>query len=99
MTTIRATWKNGQLILDGPVDWPEGLRVVVEPEQTETEQGGFLEEGPISPEEIARILAAMDKVEPFEMTAEEKADAEAWLRKLNDYTIATTDKGIEDVFR
>jgi hypothetical protein len=26
MDAIRATWKNGQVVLDGPVDWPDGSR-------------------------------------------------------------------------
>jgi hypothetical protein len=29
---IRAAWKNGRIVPDGPVDWPEGCRLVVEPE-------------------------------------------------------------------
>ncbi len=30
-TTLTGTWKNGQVVLDGPADWPEGCRVIVEP--------------------------------------------------------------------
>jgi hypothetical protein len=28
-TTLMGTWKDGQIILDGPADWPEGSRGVV----------------------------------------------------------------------
>ncbi len=35
------------------------------------------EEEALTPDEIARTLAAMDAVEPFEMTDEERADIEA----------------------
>ena len=39
MSAVRATWKNGQIVLDGPVAWPEGLRLVIEPESSQTEPG------------------------------------------------------------
>jgi hypothetical protein len=33
---IRATWKNGRIVPDVPVDWPEGCRLTVEPEVVES---------------------------------------------------------------
>ncbi len=53
----------------------------------------------MSPEEIARTLAAMDKVEPFDLTAQEQADLDAWERRVQGYTIANMEKGLEEVFR
>jgi hypothetical protein len=53
---------------------------------------------PMTPSEIAETLAAMEKVEPFDMTDEERGSADAWEKRVNDYTIANMDKGIEDVF-
>ena len=52
----------------------------------------------MTPSEIAETLAAMAKVEPFDMTEEERASADAWEKKVNDYAIANMDRGIEDVF-
>ena len=52
----------------------------------------------MTPSEIAAALAAMDKVEPFDITDEERAGADVWEKKVNDYTIANLDRGIEDVF-
>jgi len=77
MSTTKATWTNGQIVLDGPVDWPEGLRLSIEPEPSQTEASGVGDEGAMTPEEIARTLAAMDQVEPLEMTDEERAAWEA----------------------
>jgi hypothetical protein len=31
MKTIRAVWKNGQILPTQPVDWPEGPALAVEP--------------------------------------------------------------------
>src|SRR5260370_33667770 len=75
MSTTKATWTNGQIVLDSPVDWPEGLRLSIEPEPAQTEASGVGDEGAMTPEELARTLAAMDQVEPLEMTDEERA---AW---------------------
>ena len=78
-----------------PPEWPDGTEVEIHPLG---QAGRDEEEGPMPPEEIARTLAAMDQVEPFDMTAAESAELEAWERKVKEYTIATMDKGIEDVF-
>lgn len=92
MEAIRATWKNGQIVFDRQVHWPEGCRLVIEPEDT------LDQDGPMTPDEIARTLAAMEKVQPFEMTEEERADIEAWRQKVKEYTIANMHKGIEELF-
>lgn len=58
--TIRGFVAGGRLELDVPAAWPDGMEVEIQPvaaDEAET----------ISAEEIARTLAAMDAVEPFEM--------------------------------
>ena len=44
-------------------------------------------------------LPAMEKIEPFDMTDEERAEADAWEKQVNDHTIANMDKSIEDLFQ
>jgi hypothetical protein len=49
-TTLTGTWKNGQVILDGSADWPEGCRVTVEPIADPLETLGITaEEWPTTP--------------------------------------------------
>jgi hypothetical protein len=69
MTTIKATIKDRRLELDVPADWPDGIEVEIHP----LGQNG--DDEAMSPEEIARTLAAMQQVEPFDMTEAERA---AW---------------------
>ena len=71
MNAIRATWKNGQIIPDGPVDWPEGARLVVEPEAMPEE------ESLDTPEAIADWLKWYDSLRPLIFTEEERAGWEA----------------------
>jgi hypothetical protein len=77
MSAIHATWKNGQIILDETVDWPEGLRLLIEPERPQNGASAGRDDGAMSPEEIARTLAAMDQIRPLEITDEERAAREA----------------------
>ena len=89
--------RNGRVEVAEPIDLPDGSEVTI------TGNGYFVGKSgtdrPMTPREIAETLAAMDKIEPFEMTEEDRASADAWERKVNEYTIANMDRGIEDVFR
>ncbi len=46
------------------------------------------EDGPGSPEEIARVLAAMQRLQPLEIPDEVGIDLDAWERELNRRGIA-----------
>ena len=73
MTTLRATIEGRRLELDVPPEWPDGTEVEIHPLQ-----GGTVgSTGVMSPEEIARTLGAMDRIEGFDMTADEVAAWEA----------------------
>lgn len=94
MNAIKATVESGRVNVEVPREWPDGTEVEIQPHV-----GPQSDEDLMTPEEIARTLAAMERVEPFDMSAQEKADLEAWERKVKDYTIANLDKGLKDVFR
>ncbi len=76
-TTLTGTWKNGQIILDGPADWPDGCRVVVIPECMPDLLGTTGDEQADDPESLARWLAAFDAIPPLKMTPEEEAEWQA----------------------
>lgn len=82
MTTIRATIKGGRLELDVPAGWPDGTEVEIHP----IEQGANGDGDTMSPEEVARTLAAMDQMEPFDMTDAERTawEGERQARKERD---------------
>ena len=66
--------RGGQVIVDDPINLPDGSEVTI----TGVPRGEFLDEKsnqPLSPEEIAATLAAMDRIVPFELTPEEEAAA------------------------
>jgi hypothetical protein len=74
VNAIKAIVKDRRIALDVPEDWPEGTEVKILPVGLWRPDD---EAEIMTDEEIAQTLAAMDMVEPFEMTDEEVAALEA----------------------
>jgi len=72
VNSIHATISGRRLELDVPADWPDGLQVEINPRAV-----GEAGNDAMSSDEIARTLAAMDRVEPLDMTDAEQAEWDA----------------------
>jgi hypothetical protein len=90
MTTIRAVIYDRRIDVPAPRDLPDGTEVLVTIGTSIPD-----DDGPMSPQEIARIHAAMQTLLPFEIPEDVAADLDAWERKVNQFGIDNTDKGIE----
>jgi hypothetical protein len=73
VNAIKGTYRNGQILLEAPADWPEGITVLVEPLPGQPLPEAAEEDSPPDAAEIARQLALMDRIEPLIMTPEEEA--------------------------
>lgn len=98
MKAIMGTVRNGQIVADRPIEWPEGFRVIIEPAMKEETLGIREEDWPTTPEALAEWLDWFDSLEPIQLASEEEADWKAWRQKIKEYTIANMHKGIEDLF-
>jgi hypothetical protein len=74
MSAVKATWQNGQVVLQGKADWPEGRRLVVAEDQfvdlefmTEDEQSD-------DPEAIERWVQEVQALPALTMTPEQEAE-------------------------
>jgi hypothetical protein len=76
MKKALATFRDGHVQLDDPVDWPEGTRLEVTPAKLGLDES----EWPETPEEIADWLAWFKTIEPLDMTPEELAAFEAEMK-------------------
>ena len=94
MSAIRGTFKNGQVILDGPADWPEGCRLRIAPDSTEATDN----DTPETPEQIEEWLRWYRSLEPLEFTPEEEAELAAWRQKTKEYEIARAQERLEGLF-
>jgi len=81
MTSIKTKIAGRRLVLDVPDDWPDGLEVEIHP----FKQGTRADADTLTAEEIAETLAAMDQVEPFQMTDAEQAAMEGERKARRDW--------------
>jgi hypothetical protein len=72
MNTIRATITDGRLEVNVPADWPDGTEVEIHALGRTAE-----DEDMVPPEEIAKLLADMDQLEPLDLTKDELAACKA----------------------
>jgi hypothetical protein len=94
MTTIRTVIHDRRIEVPAPEDLPDGTEVVL---TIGTDVGE--DDGPMSPGEIARVLAVMEQMQPLEIPDDVAADLDAWENKLNRRGIDHIDRGLEDAFR
>jgi hypothetical protein len=89
---MRATWKNGQIVPDGPVNWPDGCRLTIDPEPCLTFAGMTEDEQGEDAESIARWIAAFDALPPLQMTPEEEAIWQSARSAQREFDEATFDQ-------
>jgi len=93
VTTVRTVIHDRRIEVPAPEDLADGTEVIL---TIGTDIAD--DDGPMSPDEIARVLAAMGQMRPLEIPDDVAADLDAWERKLNQQGIDHTDRGIEDAF-
>ena len=78
MSTVKAKWQNGQVVLDSVADWPEGSRLVVAEEplgdivfMTEEQQSD-------DSESIQQWIDELRALPPLELSPEAEAAWIAW---------------------
>jgi len=95
---MKGVIRAGQVEVAEPINLPDGSEVTITGHADIAAEIAD-DERPMSPHEIAATLAAMARVEPFDMSDDERASADAWEKTVNDYSVANADRGIEDVLR
>jgi hypothetical protein len=74
--SLRGVIRDGRVEVEKPIDLPDGTEVIVTTGAVDSE------EVPMSPEEIKRILTAMQRFQPLEIPEDVAADLDAWERQL-----------------
>ena len=82
MTIVRAVIHDRRIEVAAPADLVDGTEVIL---TIGTE--GDADDGPASPEEIARVLKAMGRLQAMEIPDVVAADLDAWERTLNQHGI------------
>ena len=100
MNAITAVWKNGQIMPSEPVDWPEGIRLLVEPIELNGEKIGLDEsEWEDTPEALADWEAWIKTIEPMVWAEGEREDYEQYREKVRNFNIEAVRKQMEEMGR
>ena len=96
MNAVRAIWTNGRILPSEPVDWPEGIELLVEPLAPPGEKIGLSEdEWADDPDSIAAWIAAVDRIEPLVWAEGEEAELERWREKCRQFNIEAVRQQME----
>lgn len=90
MTTVRTVIHDRRIEVPAPDDLADGTAVILTI-GTDVADDAV----PMPPEEIARVLAAMERLQPLEIPGDVAADLDAWERRLNQRGIDRADEGGE----
>ena len=97
MSAIKATWKNGQILPDEPVDWAEGSELLVEPLRQSDRIGLIESEYRDDPESIAKWIGIVEKIEPLVWADGEFEEYERYRQASRAFNIEAVRKQMEDI--
>jgi hypothetical protein len=84
MSAIKATWRNGQIIPDSPVNWREGCRLVILEDASAGMDFMAEEEQSDDPEAIQRGIDEVRAIPPLPMTPAQEAEMRAWQQRVKE---------------
>jgi hypothetical protein len=96
MSVIRATWRNGQVVLDSPVEWPEGCRLVVAEEPPAEIPFLTEEDQRDDPESVRQWIDDLRAVPPLPMTPEQEAEMLAWRQRVKEFNLEAVRRQMEE---
>ncbi len=96
MSSIKATWKNGRIVLDGPADWPDGHRLVVTEERPAVVEFMTEDQQSDDPEEIERWIAELRASPALTLTPEQEADRIAWRNKVKEFNLQAVRRQMDE---
>jgi hypothetical protein len=94
MTTVRTVIHDRRIEVPAPDDLADGTEVILTIGTDVID-----DEGPMTPAEVSRVLAAMARLQPLEIPDEVAADLDAWERKLNQRGTDHADEGRGGAYR
>lgn len=96
MSAIRATWQNGQVLLDNPADWPEGHRLVVMEEHPANIEFMTEDEQSDEPQAVERWIEELHALPALTWTPEQEAEVMAWRQKAKEFNLQAMRQRMEE---
>lgn len=96
MQAVKGTWTGGRIVPDGPVDWPEGSRLVIQ-QDTRPDVEFLTEEGQSdAPEAVERWIQELREIPPLPMTPKEEEDFLAWRKRVKEASLEAVRRQMEE---
>lgn len=87
MIAVHAKWKDGQVVVEEPVDWPEGCELEIRPMIGSGSGTDLVESN--DPEIVARWIAEFQAIPPLQMTAAEEAEWQTARQAQREFELKT----------
>jgi hypothetical protein len=97
MNAIKAVWKDGRIIPEEPVNWPDGCDLVVEPVASHTARIG-IDESEWRDDEagLSEWSNWLKTIEPLEFTPEEEAANLRFRAQMREHNIEAVRRQMEE---
>jgi hypothetical protein len=95
MNAIKATWINGRIVPTEPVDWPDGIELLVEPVPAVEKIGLDESEWRDDPQSISDWINWVDTSEPMLLSDEERAEMERYRAEQRRFNIEAVRKQMQ----
>jgi hypothetical protein len=96
MNAVKATWHGGKIMLAGPVDWPEGSELVIEPLPAPASRMGLDEsQWRDDPSSRADWDEWIRTIEPFDFTPEEEAEFNEFAAQMRQFNVEAVRRQME----
>lgn len=99
MSIVKATWKNGRIVPDEPVNWQEGSRLIIREELPAEVHFMTEEEQADDAEAIQRWIAELQAIPPLPMTAEQEAEMLAWRQNAKEFNLEAVRRQMQEGIR
>ena len=96
MGAVKAIWKNGQVVLEGPAAWPEGRRLVVTEDRLADMEFMTEEEQSDDASAIERWIEELEALAAMTMTPAQEAEMIAWRQKTKDFNLEAVRQQMEE---
>jgi hypothetical protein len=97
MNPVKATYTNGQILPCGPVDWPEGSELLVEPVNGEPKIGLDESEWLDTSEARKEWSAWLKTIEPLILTDEERTSLEEYRKASRAFNLEAVRKQMAEM--
>ncbi len=96
MSAIKATWLNGQVLLDSRADWPDGRRLLVSEDRPDDIDFMTEDEQTDDTETIERWIKELQALPALTMTPQQEAELTAWRKKVKEHNLQAMRRQMEE---